>query len=60
MVIPNLILTALVAAAMATAAVSEKGQARIAKEMRQEILMLPYFDVFLKTSTFAWTATTLL
>lgn len=46
MVIPNLILTALVAAAMATATVSEKGQARIAKEVRHEILMLPYFDVF--------------
>ena len=31
---------------MATATVSEKAQARIAKEVRHEILMLPYFDVF--------------
>ena len=49
MVIRNLILTAILAAATAnsqTAPVSERAQARIAKEARHEILMLPYFDVF--------------
>src|SRR5579864_593475 len=49
MVIRNLILTAILAAATAnsqTTPVSERAQARIAKEARHEILMLPYFDVF--------------
>jgi hyperosmotically inducible protein len=49
MVIRNVILTAILAATVATsetAPVSEKAQARIAKEARHEILMLPYFDVF--------------
>jgi hyperosmotically inducible protein len=49
MLIRNLILTAILAAAIAnpqTTPVSEKAQARIAKEARHEILMLPYFDVF--------------
>ena len=49
MVTRNVILTAILAATMAhsaTAPVSEKAQARIAKEMRHEILTLPYFDVF--------------
>jgi len=49
MLIRNLILTAILAAAIAnsqTTPVSERAQARIAKEARHEILMLPYFDVF--------------
>jgi len=49
MVIRNLILTLILAAGIAnsqTAPVSERAQARIAKEARHEILMLPYFDVF--------------
>lgn len=49
MVIRNLILAAILAATIAnsqTAPVSERAQARIAKEARHEILMLPYFDVF--------------
>ena len=49
MVICNLILTAILAAATAnsqSAPVSDRAQARIAKEARHEILMLPYFDVF--------------
>jgi hyperosmotically inducible periplasmic protein len=49
MLIRNVILTAILAATMAhpeTAPVSERAQARIAKEARHEILMLPYFDVF--------------
>ena len=49
MVIRNLILAAILAAAIAnsqTTPVSERAQARIAKEARHEILMLPYFDVF--------------
>jgi hyperosmotically inducible protein len=52
MVIRNVILTAILGATMATMAhpgtapISEKAQAQIAKEVRHEILMLPYFDVF--------------
>ena len=49
MLIRNLILTAILAAATAnsqSAPVSDRAQARIAKEARHEILMLPYFDVF--------------
>ena len=52
MVTRKVILTAILAATMAgmaypaTEPVSEKDQARIAKEVRHEILMLPYFDVF--------------
>ena len=49
MALHNLILTAILAATMAnsqTSPVSERAQARIAKEVRHEILMLPYFDVF--------------
>ncbi len=52
MVTRNVILTAILAATMAgmaypaTEPASEKDQARIAKEVRHEILMLPYFDVF--------------
>jgi hyperosmotically inducible periplasmic protein len=52
MVTRKVILTAILAATMATMArpatepVSEKAQARITKEVRHEILMLPYFDVF--------------
>lgn len=52
MVTRNVFLTAIFAATMATMAhpatepISEKAQARIAKEVRHEILMLPYFDVF--------------
>jgi osmotically-inducible protein OsmY len=52
MVARKMILTAIFAAAMAgmaypaTEPVSEKEQARIAKEVRHEIVMLPYFDVF--------------
>ena len=49
MLIRNVILTAILAATVTnsqTAPVSEKAQARIAKEARHEILMLPYFDVF--------------
>lgn len=44
----HLIMTAMLAAGLAnsqTTPVSEKAQARIAKEARHEILMLPYFDV---------------
>ena len=36
----------LMAAVYGQAPVSEKAQARVAKEVRHEILMLPYFDVF--------------
>lgn len=49
MVIRNVILTAILAATMGysqTASVSETAQTRIAKEVRHEILMLPYFGVF--------------
>lgn len=49
MFIRNLILTAIAAVTMAnsqTVPVSDKARARIAKEARHEILMLPYFDVF--------------
>jgi hyperosmotically inducible protein len=49
MEIRNMILTAILAATMAysqTAPVSEKAETRIAKEVRHEILMLPYFGVF--------------
>ena len=49
MVFRNLILAAILAATTAnsqTAPASERAQARIAKEARHEILMLPYFDVF--------------
>jgi hyperosmotically inducible protein len=49
MLIRNLILTAILGAATTnsqTAPVSDRAQARIAKEARHEILMLPYFDVF--------------
>jgi hyperosmotically inducible periplasmic protein len=52
MVTRKVILTAILAATIAATAhpatepVSEKAQARIAKEVRHEILMLPYFDVF--------------
>jgi hyperosmotically inducible protein len=48
MVIRNVILAAILAATIANSAapVSEKAQARIAKEARHEILSLPYFDVF--------------
>ena len=49
MALHNLILTAILAATIAssqTSPVSERSQARIAKEVRHEILMLPYFDVF--------------
>lgn len=49
MVIRNVILAAILAATIAnseTAPVSERAQARIAKEARHEILSLPYFDVF--------------
>jgi hyperosmotically inducible periplasmic protein len=52
MVTRKVILTAILAATMATMAhpatepVSEKAQARIVKEVRHEILTLPYFDVF--------------
>jgi hyperosmotically inducible protein len=49
MVIRNLILTAILTAAIAnsgTLPASDRAQARIAKEVRHEILMLPYFDVF--------------
>jgi hyperosmotically inducible periplasmic protein len=47
--IRNVILTAILAATMANsqaAPISEGSSARIAKETRHEILMLPYFDVF--------------
>ena len=52
MVTRKVILTAILAATMATMAypatgpVSEKDQARIVKEVRHEIVMLPYLDVF--------------
>lgn len=49
MALHNLILAAILAASIAnaqTSPVSEKSQARIAKEVRHEILMLPHFDVF--------------
>ena len=49
MVIRNLILTAIFTAAIANSGTlpgSDRAQARIAKEVRHEILMLPYFDVF--------------
>ena len=52
MVTRKVILTAILTATMAgmaypaTEPVSEKDQARIVKEVRHEILMLPYFDVF--------------
>ena len=49
MAIRKLILTAILAAAMASsqsAPASEGAKARIAKETRHEILSLPYFDVF--------------
>jgi len=49
MAIRNLILTAILAATVATsetAPVSETRQARITKETRGEILSLPFFDVF--------------
>lgn len=49
MMLRNVILTAMLAASVAYPDVrpaSEKAQARIVKEVRHEILMLPYFDVF--------------
>ncbi len=49
MVIRNVIPAAILAATIAnsqTAPVSERAQARIAKEARHEILSLPHFDVF--------------
>jgi hyperosmotically inducible periplasmic protein len=49
MSIRNLIFVAILGAAVAhpeTARTTEKGQARIVKEVRHEILMLPYFGVF--------------
>lgn len=49
MVIRSLILSTILATAITNsqaAPVSEPAQARIAKEARHEILMLPYFDVF--------------
>jgi hyperosmotically inducible periplasmic protein len=49
MAIHNVILTAILAATIThsqAAPVSERAQARIAKEVRHEIVTLPYFDVF--------------
>ena len=49
MIIRNLILTAMLAAAVANSQTGpklERSQARIATQARHEILLLPYFDVF--------------
>jgi hyperosmotically inducible protein len=49
MAIRNVILTAILAVTIANsraADLSDKARARIAREARHEILMLPYFDVF--------------
>jgi hyperosmotically inducible protein len=49
MFVRNVILIAIVGAAVAcsqTAPLSEKAQARIEKEVRHEIVTLPFFDVF--------------
>jgi hyperosmotically inducible periplasmic protein len=49
MAIRNVILTAVLAATIGqsqAAAVSERAEARIAKEVRHEIVTLPFFDVF--------------
>lgn len=46
MAIRRLILTAILAATVAAAQTAPLSEARIAKETRHEILMLPYLDVF--------------